>query len=77
MKDKNHGLDCWYSTIYVPNERVFSQRNPRIRYRSIEKNQFSAFIQAIGFNLKRLKILHYVSDTCLIIVDGTPEIQVY
>lgn len=57
MKDKNHGPDRWYSKIRAPYERVFSQRNPRVRYRGIEKNQFTAFMQAISFNLKRLRVL--------------------
>ena len=59
MKEKNHDLDRWYSTIRAPYERVFSQRNPRVRYRGLEKNQFAAFMQAIGFNLKRLRILQF------------------
>ena len=59
MKGKNHDLDRWYSKIRAPYERVFSQRNPRVRYRGIEKNQFSAFMQAIGFNLKRLRVLQF------------------
>ena len=57
MKDKNYDLDRWYSKVRAPYERVFSQRNPRVRYRGIEKNQFAAFMQAIGFNLKRLRVL--------------------
>ena len=57
MKEKNHDLDRWYSKIRAPYERVFSQRNLRVRYRGIEKNQFSVFMQAIGFNLKRLRVL--------------------
>ena len=57
MIGKNHDQDRWYSKIRAPYERVFSQRNPRVRYRGIEKNQFAAFMQAIGFNLKRLRIV--------------------
>ena len=57
MKNKNYDLDRWYSTIRAPYERVFSQRNPRVRYRGIERNQFAAFMQAISFNLKRLRVL--------------------
>ena len=57
MKNKNHDLDRWDSTILAPYARVFSQRNPRVRYRGIEKNQFAAFMQAMAFNLKRLRVL--------------------
>ncbi|MDD7805217.1 MAG: transposase [Endozoicomonas sp. (ex Botrylloides leachii)] len=58
MKEKNRDLDRWYSGIRSPYERVFSQRNPRVRYRGVCKNQFSAFMQAISFNLKRLRVLN-------------------
>lgn len=57
MKGKNKDLDKWYSKIRSPYERVFSQREKRIRYQGIAKNQFSAFMQAICFNLKRLLVL--------------------
>lgn len=57
MKGKNRDLDRWYSGIRSPYERVFSQRNPRVRYRGVSKNQFAAFMQAISFNLKRLRVL--------------------
>lgn len=57
MKGKNRDLDRWYSGIRSPYERVFSQRNKRVRYRSVMKNQFSAFMNAIAFNLKRMRIL--------------------
>ena len=59
MGGKNSDLDRWYTKIRSPYERVFSQRNPRVRYRGIEKNQFAAFMQAIGFNLKRLRALQF------------------
>lgn len=57
MKTKNRGLDRWYTKMRAPYERVFSQLNHRVRYRGIEKNQFAAFMQAISFNLKRLRVL--------------------
>ena len=54
MHDKNYDKDRWYSRIRAPYERVFSQRNQRVRYSGVAKNQFSAFMYAICFNLKRL-----------------------
>jgi IS5 family transposase len=57
MKDKNLDLDCWYSTIRAPYERVFSKQNKRVRYVGIAKNQFSAFMHALCFNLKRLLVI--------------------
>lgn len=57
MKGKNNDKDRWYSGIRSPFERVFSQRNRRVRYRGICKNQFSAFMEAICFNIKRLLVL--------------------
>lgn len=38
-------------------EHVFSKENKRVRYKGIAKNQFSAFMQAISFNFKRLLAL--------------------
>ena len=58
MKDKNKDLDRWVTKIRSPYERVFSQRNKRVRYRGVEKNQFAAFFNAIAFNLKRLIIIN-------------------
>lgn len=57
MKDKNRDLDRWYSGIRAPYERVFSKQNKRVRYVGIAKNQFSAFMNAICFNLKRLIVI--------------------
>lgn len=57
MKNKNKDKDRWYSALRSPYERVFSQREKRVRYRGIEKNQFAAFMQSICFNLKRLTVL--------------------
>jgi len=57
MKDKNKDLDRYYTSTRSPFENVFSQDNKRARYRGIAKNQFSAFMQAMCFNLKRLVVL--------------------
>jgi IS5 family transposase len=57
MKGKNKDLDKFYTRLRAPFENVFSQDNKRARYRGIAKNQFSAFMQAMCFNLKRLLIL--------------------
>lgn len=57
MRGKNRDLDRWYSAIRSPYERVFSKQNKRVRYCGVEKNQFSAFMEAICFNLKRLVAL--------------------
>ena len=57
MKGKNRDLDRYYTAIRAPFEHVFSKQNKRVRYRGIAKNQFSAFMQAITFNFKRLVVL--------------------
>ncbi|WCR56747.1 transposase [Rickettsia asembonensis] len=57
MQDKNFDLDKYYTKIRAPFERVFSQDNKRVRYIGIVKNQFSEFMKAICFNLKRLTVL--------------------
>lgn len=57
MKAKNHDKDKWLSHLRMPYERIFSQRERRTRYKGIEKNQFSGFMQAIAHNLKRLVVL--------------------
>ena len=57
MKSKNKDRDRWYSGMRSPYERVFSQREKRVRYRGVSKNQFGAFMQAICFNLRRLTVL--------------------
>lgn len=49
--------DRWYTHLRAPYERVFAQRPKRVRYRGVAKNQFSAFLQALTFNLKRLVVL--------------------
>jgi IS5 family transposase len=58
MNNKNKDQDRWYSGIRSPYERVFSQRERRVRYRGVAKNQFAAFMQAICFNLKRIVVLN-------------------
>ena len=57
MKGKNRDLDRYYTAIRAPFEHVFSKQNKRVRYRGIAKNQFSAFMQAITFNFKRLVVV--------------------
>lgn len=57
MIGKDKDKDRWYSKMRSPYERVFSQRNKRVRYCGIAKNQFAAFMEAISFNLKRLVVL--------------------
>ena len=57
MKGKNRDLDSYYTKLRAPFERVFSKQNKRVRYRGIAKNQFTAFMQAITFNFKRLVVL--------------------
>jgi transposase, IS5 family len=58
MKDKNKDKDKWYSKLRAPYERVFAKRNKLVRYVGIAKNQFSGFMYAICFNLKRLVALN-------------------
>ena len=57
MKGKNKELDRWVSHLRSPYERVFSKQSKRVRYCGVAKNQFSAFMQAICLNLKRLSVL--------------------
>ena len=57
MKEKNADQDRWYSKLRAPHERVFANSQKRVRYKGIGKNQFSAFIQAICYNLKRLQVI--------------------
>ena len=64
MKEKNKDLDRWHSKIRSPYERVFSQQNKRVRYCGVAKYQFSAFMDVICFNLKRLAVLE-IPDLCL------------
>ena len=57
MKNKNRDLDSYYTKLRAPFEHVFSKQNKRVRYKGIAKNQFTAFMQAITFNFKRLTVL--------------------
>ena len=57
MKNKNRDLDSYYTKLRAPFEHVFSKQNKRVRYQGIAKNQFTAFMQAITFNFKRLAVL--------------------
>ena len=57
MKSKNSDLDSYYTKLRAPFEHVFSKQNKRVRYKGLAKNQFSAFMQAITFNFKRLPVL--------------------
>jgi IS5 family transposase len=58
MKDKNKDLDKWYCKLRSPYERVFSKTNHRVRYQGIAKNQFTAFMESIAHNLKRMVVLN-------------------
>lgn len=57
MKGKNFDEDRWNSHLRMPYERVFAHRNRRVKYCGIAKNQFSAFMRAITFNIKRWIVL--------------------
>lgn len=57
MIDKNKDQDRWFSHLRSPYERVFAHQDKRVRYRGLAKNQFSEFMKAICFNLKRLVVL--------------------
>ena len=57
MEGKNKELDRWVSHLRSPYERVFSKQSKRVRYCGVAKKQFSAFMQAICFSLKRLSVL--------------------
>jgi IS5 family transposase len=58
MKDKNKDLDKWYCKLRSPYERVFSKTNHRVRYQGIAKNQFTAFMESIAHNFKRMVVLN-------------------
>jgi IS5 family transposase len=58
MKTKNKDLDKWYCKLRSPYERVFSKTNHRVRYQVISKNQFTAFMESISRNLKRMAVLN-------------------
>lgn len=58
MKNKNKDLDKFYTKLRSPYERVFSKTNHRVRYIGIAKNQFTAFMESIAHNLKRMIVLN-------------------
>ncbi len=58
MKDNNKDLDQFYNKLRAPYTRVFSKTNHRVRYINIAKNQFTAFMEAISHNLKRLVMIY-------------------
>jgi transposase, IS5 family len=63
MKGKNRDLDKFYTKIRAPYERVFSKTNHRVRYKGIAKNQFTAFMEGIAHNLKRMVVLDGIYQT--------------
>jgi transposase, IS5 family len=58
MIGKNKDLDRFYTKMRSPYERVFSKTNHRLRYQGIVKNQFTAFMESIVHNFKRMVVLH-------------------
>ena len=64
MLGKNRDLDRFNSKLRSPYERVFSKQRKRTRYIGVVKNQFSCFMEALCFNLKRLLVLD-VKGLCL------------
>ncbi len=58
MKNKNKDLDKFYTKMRSPYERVFSKTNHRVRHIGIAKNQFTAFMEAIAHNFKRMIVLN-------------------
>ena len=64
MKNKNKDLDKWITKLRAPYERVFSHKRKRTRYVGIIKNQFTSFMEAICYNLKRLVALK-VNELCM------------
>lgn len=60
MKNKNKDLDKFYTKLRSPYERVFSKTNHRVRYIGITKNQFTAFMEAIAHNFKRMVVLNEI-----------------
>lgn len=65
MIGKNKDLDRFYTKMRSPYERVFSKTNHRVRYHGIAKNQFTAFMESIVHNLKRMVVLNYESPHTL------------
>ena len=60
MIDKNKDLDKWYCKLRSPYERIFSKTNHRVRYQGIQKNQFTAFMESIAHNFKRMAVLNEI-----------------
>ncbi|MFT6220417.1 MAG: IS5 family transposase [Lentimonas sp.] len=58
MIGKNKDLDKYYCKLRSPYERVFSKTNHRVRYLGIAKNQFTAFMEAIAHNFKRMIVIN-------------------
>lgn len=58
MKNKNKDLDKFYTKLRSPYERVFSKTSHQVRYIGIAKNQFTAFMEAISHNFKRMVVLN-------------------
>ena len=58
MKGKNKDLDKWYTKLRSPYERVFSKTNHRVRYQGIAKSQFTAFMEAMAHNFKRVVVFN-------------------
>jgi IS5 family transposase len=63
MIGKNKDLDKFYTKLRSPYERVFSKTNHRVRYKGIAKNQFTAFMEAMAHNLKRMVVLDEIYQT--------------
>ena len=61
MKEKNKDLDRFYTKLRSPYERVFSKTSHRVRYQGIAKNQFTAFMESIAHNFKRMVVLSKTS----------------
>jgi len=57
MRGKNKDLDKFYTKLRSPYERVFSKTRHRVRYEGISKNQFTAFMESIAHNFKRMVVL--------------------
>ncbi len=60
MIGKNKDLDKFYTKLRSPYERVFSKTSHRVRYKGIAKNQFTAFMEAIAHNFKRMIVLNEI-----------------
>ena len=63
MIGKNKDLDKWYTKLRSPYKRILSKTNHRVKYQRIAKNQFTAFMEAIVHNLKRMVVLNEIYQT--------------